>query len=268
MYCYKHIKDDRKKRLSVVRIGTDVDLSADGTCIAKPYGRLDPGFIGGVPITNEEYKHLVYGRAGYELIVSEDVVKIYAGRKQRGEKVQFLFRSPVSAWTVDSCCWVIRHCISPSGHPDAPLSDIQYDIIPEFVGTCSAVLAARLDVWEFVGLLVASVKPEAKELYTWLHGEMAENTHEKAFLYFAEAVLFTLYDGGENADAAEHLAGKLWDVIQLGNEITAALFVEDLLTSERDTLNFCVDDWFYDGEDDRVDSDERWRSAHKALLVA
>ena len=127
------------------------------------------------------------------------------------------------------------------------------------------MLVARLDVWECVGLLVKEVLPQARALDQWFKSGPSDFRYGYALLYFAESVLYTLYDGDDFADSAETLACKLWDAMELDANLTATAFAKQLSLTELEELEFCVDEWLYAGEDDRANGDDRWRAARAVI---
>ena len=259
MYVYKHVKDDQRQRLAVV--------PEDGSV--------------GIRTMDEEHKHLVHGKPEYTLVENLDEssrARLFCWRRERGEMVHYLFRTPVAQWTGGACSWNAEPpnsagevLLAPTGSIETPYSDIQYHTVSSWIGDLYAVAKARLDVWEFAGQLVKTVSPQARALDQWVSSRLLA-TENMALIYMVQSVLFTLYDGEHRAEDADDLACKLWEYIgkhvDPEKETSAALFVKHLELEELDTLETCLDDWLFDGEDERADSDERYQAAKTVITDA
>lgn len=277
-YSYRHAKDQQKEQLALVLSATHnhVDLLDGG--IAQPHGRSS-GLRGGISVRNETNKLLVYGKGGFQLfpLTEAEAAVEFASRRSAGKAAHYLYRSLESDWDAGACSWTLpvsadgaptydlrgHAVIGPSG-PGSTAADSaqQYTIHLHALGGLSVVVADRLGVWQLVGLLVKPLR--AAGLDAWLSGGPAD-TRELALLYFAESLLFAMYDGDECAEAADELAYKLLTALVGAPELTAADCVADLTPEELVVLNECVDAFCYSNDDEREDGEERWRAARAVI---
>jgi len=158
-----------------------------------------------------------------------------------------------------------RAVIAPCGSGSiAADRDQQYEVVMHGLRDLSAVILNRLDAWELVGVLAKSM--EARGLSAWLEGDGSGlDAREHALLYFAEPILFTMYDGEENQFAADELACKLMFALRETPGLTASAFVAALTSDELALLHDCVDTFAYSNDDEREDSRERWVSAREVI---
>jgi len=276
-----------KKLLAYVRVGgdnTDVDLQTAfelSSGIARPQGRRLAGAVGGISVHNQS--HCLFGLPlakpgqSWTLLVPAEYITT-AGcatsemmfRRQRTPRSQqqhacALFRSADLFWQLADTDWtVVRDddaLYITSGHamivPRDSTELFPYALSPDHSGLdsiASSYLLAKLDQWEFVGIIVRA--KAAWPMYNWSDDHVG--LRQPAVVLLAEALLQTMDSDPGSIDALEPLALRL--LAADAKTVEGVRRVYCLLAERETVLRVC------EAHFDRVDADTEAMSALRSGL--